>query len=119
MLILVVGGSPGIVAAGAVDQDVAGTQVLQNSLMHFFQHLGLQHVGLVAFHAVAFSLDLVGQLLDSLFVQVQSSDLGAGIGESTGHSAADQTASAGNDDNFAGVIHIQGKISHLKLPPKY
>ena len=117
MLILVIGGSPGIVAAGAVDQNVTGAQIGQNSLMDSFQSLGIQDVGLVAFHDEAFGLHFFGQLLDGVLVQVQSSDLGAALSESAGHSAADQAAGAGDDDDFTGVIDVQRQIDHDNYAP--
>ena len=118
MLVLVVGGSTGVVAAGAVDQNVAGAQILQHRLMDLFQSLGLQNVGLVAFHDVALSLHLVGQFLDGVLIQVQSSNLCAGLCKRLGHSAADQTASAGNNDNFASIVNVQGKICHVNYLQK-
>ena len=117
MLILIIRGSPGIVAAGTVDQNIAGTQILKNSLVSLFQSGRLQNIGLVALADEAFSLQLVCQSLDGILVQVQSSNLGTALCKRTGHSATNQTAGAGNDDDLTGKIDVQGKIDHNKLPP--
>ena len=118
VLVLVVGGSTGVVAAGAVDQDVAGTEVSQDLLMNSLQSLQLQNVGLVALHDEALSGDFLSQLQDSSLVQVQSSDLSASLSISAGHIAAQNAASAGDDDDLTGKIMGQGKIQHSRLPPK-
>ena len=117
MLVLVVGGGAGVVAAGAVDQNVAGTQIGQNRLVDGLQRVGVQYVGLVAFAHEALGFQLVGQLLNGLFVQIQRGDLCTGLSERACHSAADDAAGTGDDHDFAGKINVQGKIHHNKIPP--
>ena len=53
MLILIVRGGTGIVAARAVHQDVAGAEVGKHLLVHLLQGLSLQYVGLVALADIA------------------------------------------------------------------
>ena len=110
VLILVVGGSAGIVAAGAVDEDVTETQIRHHGLVHSRQHGGIQDVGLVALTGKALGAQFVGQRLDGILVEVQSGDLGARLGERASHGGADQAPRAGDDDDLAGVVDIQRKI---------
>ena len=117
VLVLVVGGGPGIVAAGAVHQNVAGAQVGQHRLMHGLQRLGVQNIGLVALADEAFGLQLLRQLLHRILVQVQSRHLGAALGKGPGHDAAQHAARTGHNHNLAAIINIQRKICHFLLPP--
>ena len=80
--------------------------------MDSFQSLRIQNVCLVAFTDEAFGLQLGSQLLDSFFIQVQSSDLCACLGIGTGHIAAQNAACTGDNDYLAGKITFQGKIDH-------
>ena len=110
MLVFVIGGGPGIVAARAVHQDVAGPQVPEHLLVHLFQRFGVQHVGLVALADIALGLHFIGQLFHGFFVQVQRRHFRARLGVSPGHIAAQHAARAGNDHDFAGKVHVQRKV---------
>ena len=114
MLIFVVGGGPGIVAARAVHQDVAGSQVLEHLLMHFFQSNRVQHVGFVANAAIALGLQVGRQLLHGFFIQVQRRHLRTCLGIGPGHIAAQHAARAGHHNDLTGKIHVQGE-SHRAL----
>ena len=103
----------GLFPPRAVDEDVAGAQVLQHLPVDGLQGLRLQHVGLVALAGEALGLALIGQLLHRLLVQVQGGHLGPRLGESSGHGAAQHAARAGDDNHLAGKINIQGQIHHI------
>ncbi len=107
VLVLVVRGGPGVVAARPVHQNIAGAQVLEHLLMHRLQGLRLQHVGLVALTDEALGFALVGQLFDRFLIQVQSRHLRARLGERLRHGAAQHAARAGDYHHFAGEINFQ------------
>ena len=106
VLVLVVGGGPGVIAPRAVHQDVAGAQVGQHLLVDGLQRLRLQHVGLVALADKALGLALVRQLLDGFLVQIQRRHLGPRLGKGPGHGAAQHAARAGDHHYLAGKVNI-------------
>ena len=106
MLVLVVCGGRGVVAAGAVDKDVAGAQVGKDLLMHFFQKSAVQNVGLVGHADEAFRFDLGRELFHRVFVQIQGCHLCAGLGKSLCHGAAQNAPGACDHYYLACKINI-------------
>ena len=106
MLVLVVRRGPAIVSAGPVHEDVAGTEVGKNCRMHFFKGGLLKDVRLVALQGLA-GRYLALQRLQSLFIEVEGSDLGSRLGVGFCHHGAENAACPRNYNDFSGKIHIQ------------
>ena len=96
VLVLVVRGGLGVVAARPVHQDIAGAQILQHLLMDHLQRLRFQNIGLVALADPALGFAFVGQLLHRLLIQIQSGHFCAHLGKGFRHIAAQHTARAGD-----------------------
>ena len=78
--------------------------------MDGFKSLRIKDVRLVTLADIALGGQLVGELLDGFFVQVERGDLGAGLRVSASHFAAEHAARTGDNDNFTGKINIQRQI---------
>ena len=105
--VFLIGGGAGVVAACTVDQDIAGAEVLQNSLMDFFAADLFQHVAAVGPSLTAFLTNAFGDLFGSGFVKIQHGDLCAGCGQSLAEHAAQHAAGTGDHGNFSGKIRIK------------
>ena len=116
-MILVVGGSLGAVTACTVYKNIAGTEVTKNSLVNLLKCYGIKNVCLVALADKALCLKLLSELLYSILVKVECSNLCACLCVCTSHIAAKNTACTGNNYNLTGEIYVKGKINHFYLPP--
>ena len=111
-----VGVGPGVVAAGTVHQNVAGTQIRQHLLCHL-QAVGLVHnVAGVALGHAAFCLDRIGQLLQLLHVAAQQSHFGSCPGQSLGENGTKGAAGTGDHGNLAGQVGVQNILFHEDTP---
>ena len=117
VLVLVVGRRARVVAASAVDEDVARAEVSQHLLMHRFQRLSVQHVRLVALADEAFRGQLVRQLLHGFLIQVQRRDFRARLRIRPCHLAAQHAARTRHNDHFPGKIHVQRQFHHCFFSP--
>ena len=112
MMVLIVTGCAGIVAAGTVDQDITGTQVIQDLLMDSLQSFQFQNITLITLHHKAFCADIGSQLQNSFFIQIQRRNLCACLCISTGHITAQDTTGTGNNNDLTGKIMGQSQIEH-------
>ena len=119
MLELVIRRRAGIVAACAVDQDVTGTKVRHDLIMHRLQDFRIQHVRLVALTDKSFLPALLCQFLNGLFIQIQRSHFCACLRKSSCHIAAEHAACTGHHDYFTCKINIQREIHHCFFHPFY
>ena len=111
-----VGVGPGVVAAGTVHQNVAGTQIRHHLLCHL-QAVGLVHnVAGVALGNAAFCLDRIGQLLQLLHVAAQQSHFGSCPGQSLGENGTKGAAGTGDHGNLAGQVGVQNILFHEDTP---
>src|SRR5699024_28953 len=107
LIVFLVGGGLGVVAAGAVDHDVAAADA--------GQHLGrgglaagcVHHVAGVGFGHAALGGDFIGVDLGLGGGAVQQGHLGPGPGQNLGHVRAEHAARAGDHGDFAGEVGIQ------------
>ena len=111
-----VGVGPGVVAAGTVHQNVAGTQIRHHLLCHL-QAVGLVHnIAGVALGHAAFCLDRIGQLLQLLHVAAQQSHFGSCPGQSLGENGTKGAAGTGDHGNLAGQVGVQNILFHEDTP---
>ena len=107
MLILVVGGCAGVVSAGAVQQNVTGTEIGQHLPVNGLKKRAVKHVGFISFTDKARVSQLSCQSGHSLLIQVKRRHLGARPGKGSDHGTADKTAGAGNHHDLIRIIDMQ------------
>ena len=90
-----------IVAARAVDQNVAVAERRLDCRFGFFQALDVEHVRSDADRPAARRDDLVGDLRGRLFLQIENCDLCAAR-QGLGHGGTEDAAAAGDDGHFSG-----------------
>ena len=107
-------GGPGVVAAGAVQKDVAGAEVSLDLVGHGVADLLVEDVALVGLGDAALFYDLLGELVRRVVVEVQQRHLGAGPGEDLGEGGAEHAAGARDHGHLAGKIGIENVGHHKK-----
>ncbi len=99
-----VGGCLGLVAAGAVDEDVHVTELLQDRSGGCFDTDLIQHVAGCADGLCAGGADLGGEGFSRGGVQIQHRNGCAGFGQGAAHGGAQHACPAGDDGGFAGKV---------------
>ena len=99
-----VGVGLGVVAAGAVDENVAGAQVRLDLLGHGKAVVLAQHVAGVALGAAALGGDFLRHVVQLGQVPAQQGDLGTGPGQRHGENGAQRSAGASDHCHLAGQI---------------
>ncbi len=115
--VFLVGGSTGIVAARAVEQDVAGAKVGQHLIGHSEADVLVQYVAAVRFRHAALGHDFLGEFVGVFIVQIQQGHLRAGPGQDFRKIGAQHAARAGDHGDLAGQIGIQYILLHLIFLP--
>jgi len=83
------------------------------SIKQLFKSFGIKYVCFISLANKAFCLKLVGELLNSLFVEVESRNLCACLCVSASHISAKYAACTGNYYYLTGKIYVKGKIDHF------
>lgn len=105
--VFVVGRRAGVVAAGAVDEDVARAEVGEDRFAARFEGSLVEDVRLVAFGNIALLRDRFGGLLRAFEAQIEQRDFRSARGVGFREARADDSAGAGHDDDF--VLEVNFK----------
>ena len=100
------GGAFGVVAAGAVDEDVAGTEFRFDDSLGSLEAVEFQNIGSQTDGFAAGSVDFICHFFGIFLAQIEDCDFCAVGSKSFCHDTAKDTTAAGNDGNFSGKVYF-------------
>ena len=114
--ILLIGGSPGIIAACTVEKNITGTEIRKDLVCDSFHILLDQHIALISLGNTAFCDDLVRIAVNGFLAAVDQGNLCTCPGQNLCQMAAKHTTSTGDYRHFSCQIGCQHVFFHSSIP---